>query len=138
MALFLIKYVLKRDCFLSIYIYIYIDLTNFVNVTMYCYRHVIRILCYYMYSWICKVAEENRCLTRVPVLKDRRSWPQDHGLNTCFVYHMTQASLTYVLYPDWNYTLYTFCHGILYSVHCNTTVLLNYTISGKIGIDEVT
>ena len=40
-------------------------------------------------------------------------------------------------YPDWNDTLYTFCQCILYTVHSITTVLFNYTISGKIGIDVV-
>ena len=45
---------------LIIYIYIYIDLPYFVNLAMYCYRHVLRIFCYYMtlYSRMCNVTEQ--------------------------------------------------------------------------------
>ena len=44
--------------------------------------------------------------------------------------------LTHVLYPYRNYTVPIV--NVYYTVHCVATVLLNYAILYKIGIDVVT
>ena len=51
------------------------------------------------------------------------------------VYRMTPPAPT-LGFTDLNYTVPS-CQCILYTVHCIKTVLLNYTISGKIGIGVV-
>ena len=107
-------------------IYIYIDLTNFVNVTMNYYRHVLFILCYYMYSWMYDVTELNRCLTST-VSKDRKAsngLTSETGVHTCIEYQVTQPSFSLVCYTDRYDILYTFCQCILYTVH----ILSVYTI----------
>ena len=50
----------------------------------------------HVFLHVCKVAEENRCLTCVPVLKDRRQATdcRNREAYTCVVYHVTQASPT--------------------------------------------
>ena len=60
------------------------------------------------------------------------------GLHTCVEYQVTQAWLPDLTlgYPDQNHTVPIV--SVYYTVHCIMTVLLNYTISGKIGIDVVT
>ena len=43
-----------------------------------------------------------------------------------------------LVYPEGDNTLCTFCQCIIYTVHSITTVLLNRTISVKIGMNIVT
>ena len=120
---------------------IYIDLPNFVNVTMYCYIHVICSFSYYMFSWMYDVTKPNRCPS-LPLLTDKRQaltatlttgpWME----HVCPISYDTSFAGTLEIH--WNDTWYTFCQYILYTVYCITTVLLKYTISGKICIDVVT
>ena len=57
-------------------------------------------------------------------------------MHTCIVYHITQALPTLLVILN-AATLYQIVsvHYILYSVHGIMTVLLNHTISDKIGMD---
>ena len=100
----------------TLIIYIYIDLPNSVNVTMYCYMHVLRI---FVTTCIPEcVTQQNRCLTATVSTDGRQEQATDHrtlNSHTCVLYHMTQASLTLlrctetILYP-----LSVYC--ILYTV----------------------
>ena len=86
---------------------------------------------------VCNVAEKNRCLT-LPVSKDRKA---SAGLTietgiaqVCRVSGDTSFVCT-LGYPDQSYTVPIV--SVYNTVHCITTVLWNYTISGKIGIAVV-
>ena len=116
--------------------YIYIDQPNFVHVTMYCYIHIIHIFCYYVYSCM-YIMSPNR--TGVPVStcsqirgkrwSDRRNKGRAH---VCRISCDTNFDPT-LGYPELNNTLYTFPRCTKYTVHGIATLLLNHTISVKIG-----
>ena len=85
---------------------------------------------------VCNVTEQNRCLTST-VPKDKRQ--ATHGktgiAHVCRVSGDTSFACT-LGYPDQCYTVPIV--SVYYTVHCNTTALLNYTTSGRIVMDLVT
>ena len=91
----------------------------------------------HVFLHVCNVAEENRCLTRVSVLKDRRQATDcKTGMHMCIECQMMQPSFSLMCYTDRKYNVPIV--SVHYTVYCIATVLLNYTISGKIGINVVT
>ena len=55
----------------TLIIYIYIGLPNFVNVTMYCYRHVTYLLLLHVFMHVYNVPKPNSCPS-LHVLQDTR------------------------------------------------------------------
>ena len=126
--------------YINIYIYIYdiyinqiyIDLPNFVEVTIYWYIHIIHMFFYYMYSCM-YIMHPNQ--TGVLVSTGRHIhgrqvliWLQKRGSDTHVAYIMWHKPCQTLGYPERDDTLYTFCQCILYTVHSITTVLLNCAI----------
>ena len=111
-----------------LYIYIYIDLPNFVNVTMYCCRHVIQMLFHCVYSctyimWHNQTDVSLRQCHTCPALKDiiqgNRFWPQTRGcMYTCLLDQVTLVSLALLRYTDRKYTvpIFSLYYTILYAV----------------------
>ena len=71
------------------------------------------------------------------MVRDKRQAP-DHKtteVHICGISYNTSFAHT-LGYTEGSYTVSNF--SVYYTVHCIKTVLLNYTISVKIGIDVVT
>ena len=65
----------------------------FVNVTMYCYRHIIHMLLLHVVLHMYNVTQQNRCLTET-VSTERRQpllTTDTRVGHTCSLYHITQA-----------------------------------------------
>ena len=104
---------------LTLIICIYIDLPNFVNVTMYCYRHVTYVLLLHVFMHVYNVPKPNRCPS-IEVLTHTHEARADLTArarvgHTCGLYHVTQAVPALLRYTETIlYPLSVYC--ILYTV----------------------
>ena len=109
-----------------------------MNVTICCYRHVLRILCYYMYSGMCNLTEQVSHFDSVDRQKGNHkplTTETRVRARVCPVSYHTSFACT-LGYTERSYTVSN-CQCTLYTVHGITTVLLNYTITGKFGMNLV-
>ena len=132
---------------LIIYIHIYIDLENFVNVTVYCCWRVIQMFFYCMYFCTCimwqnwtavSLRQFHMCPALKYIIQGNHFWPQTLRTDTvCGLDQITQVLSQARL--SWPKVHCANCQCILYyTVHSIATVLLHYAIWYKNGVNIVT
>ena len=120
--------IINHDClYINIYmtfrLIIYISTNqNFVNVTMYCCRHVICNFSYYMYSRMCNQTEQVSHTTQIYEASAGLT-AEARVVHKCVLYHITQALPTLLVILNVTMHCTHFCQCIRYAVHSIMTII---------------